>query len=251
MRILTALTGLVAGLSVLAAATPARAFEVGTPEQQQPYRSAQNFAFELRFGPYKPQIDDEPALAGRKPYEQAFGTMPRLLVAMELDWQTFRIPHLGTIGPGLGVGNTSMSTKVTTVSGRPSGDETSLDVIPVWGVGVLRADVLWRELGVPFVPYAKLGVAVARWKATNSGDTSVASGVSGKGTTWGANAALGLQFSLDALDSGAARNMDNMLGINGTYLFAEYYWLGLNGIGQSAPLRVGTTSWTAGLVFEM
>jgi hypothetical protein len=251
MRFLSALAGLLAGASVLALAPSASAFEIGTPAQERPFRSAQNFAFELRFGPYKPQIDDEPALNGKKPYEQAFGTMPRLLVAMELDWQTYRIPHLGTIGPGLGVGYVSMGTDVRTVSGRPSGDETNLSITPFWGVGVLRADVFWRELGFPLVPYGKLGVAVARWNATDSGDTAVSNGVSGKGTTWGANAAVGLQFALDALDPGAARNMDNMLGINGTYLFAEYYWLGLNGIGQSAPLRVGTASWTAGFVFEL
>ena len=245
------LCALLAGLGVVASATPAHAFEFGTPEGKQPYRTAQNFAFELRFGPYKPQIDEEPALGGKRPYETAFGTMPRLLIALELDWQMLRIPHLGTLGPGLGIGQTSMSTSVKTVSGRESGDETSLEINPLWGVGVLRADVLWRELGVPLVPYGKLGIAVAPWRASNSGETASAGNVSGKGTTWGTQAAVGLMFALDALDPGASRTMDNTLGINGTYLFAEYYWLGLNGIGQSTPLRVGASTWTAGFTFEM
>lgn len=245
------LLGLVAGLGVLGSAAPAHAFEFGTPESKSPYRTSQDFAFELRFGPYKPQIDEEPALAGKRPYETAFGTLPRLFVGLELDWQTLRIPHLGTIGPGAGLGYTSMSTPVKTVSGRESGDETSLEIYPFWGVGVLRVDVLWRELGVPLVPYGKLGVATAIWRSSNSGETASAANVSGKGTTWGTTAAGGIMFALDALDPGAARTMDNTLGINGTYLFAEYYWLGLNGIGQSAPLRVGTTSWTAGFAFEM
>lgn len=251
MKKSTFVAAVLAGGAALAFASKAHAFEFGTPEQKTPFRSAQNFALELRFGPYYPQIDEEPALKGQKPFERAFGTSQRLLVALELDWQTFRIPHVGTLGPGLGVGFASMSRPVKTVTGRASGDDTSLEVYPLWGVAVLRGDAIWRDLGFPLVPYAKLGVAVAPWRSANAGETSAANNVSGKGTTWGTQAAVGLQFALDALDPGAARNMDNMLGINGTYLFAEYYWLGLNGIGQSSPLRVGTNTWTAGFVFEM
>jgi hypothetical protein len=231
------------------AANDAHAIELGTPSSTHPYRSAQNFAFELRFSPYKPQIDEEPGLANA-PYHQTFGSMRRLLIQLELDWQTFRIPHLGTIGPGLSVGYTSMSEVVKTVSGRPSGDETALDVFPFYGVAVLRADVLWRELGIPFVPYAKGGMAMGLWRATNTGETAVANNVSGKGTTWGLYAAGGVALALDALDLGASRNMDNATGINNTYFFLEAYWLGLNGIGQTDALRIGTVSWAAGLAFE-
>src|SRR5262249_55084799 len=64
----------------------AAAFEFGTPPRQHPYRSGQDFALELRFSPYRPQVDDEPGLKG-KPFEQAFGDNPRLYVGLELDWQ--------------------------------------------------------------------------------------------------------------------------------------------------------------------
>lgn len=225
------------------------------PKPKTDFRSPQNFALEFRFGPYRPNIDDEAGLtkdaSGRGPYERAFGHMPRLLAALEFDWQLLRIPHVGSLGPGAGIGYTSMGTTVTTLSGRPSGDETSLEIYPFWGVGVLRVDVLWRDAHIPLVPYAKLGIAGALWRATNSGGTAQADNVSGKGTTWGTQAALGIMFALDALDPGAQRNMDNMLGINGTYLFAEYYRLGLTGIGQSKPLLVGASTWTAGFAFEM
>jgi hypothetical protein len=63
-------------------------------------------------------------------------------------------------------------------------------------------------------------------------------------------AAGGVALALDALDTGASRNMDNATGINNTYFFLEAYWLGLNGIGQADALRIGTVSWAAGLAFE-
>lgn len=244
-----------AAATAFAATTAAQAVELGTPASEHPYKSAQNFALELRFSPYKPQIDEEPALGGATPFANTFGTGQRLMIALEVDWQTLRIPHLGTLGPGIGVGTTSMSADAVTTSGRASGDETSLSIYPFWGVAVLRADVFWRNLGFPLVPYAKAGLGYALWTASNAGGTAEASDktgavVSGKGGSWGTQLALGLSFALDAIDTGASRNMDNATGINGTYVFFEAYWLSLNGIGQSNALRVGTNTWAMGLAFE-
>lgn len=234
--------------------SPSFALELGTPAREHPHRSSQNFALELRLSPYRPQIDEEPGLSGT-PFATTFGTSKRLLAALELDWQTLRIPRVGTLGPGLGAGYTSMSADALTTSGRASGDTTSLSIYPFWGVAVLRADTLWRDLGIPLVPYAKAGVGYALWTASNTGGTSEAkdkSGalVSGKGGSWGTQVALGVSFALDAIDQGASRNMDNATGINGSYLFFEAYWLSLNGLGQSNALRVGSNTWAAGLAFE-
>lgn len=243
-----------AAATALAASSNAHAVEFGTPASDHPYRSAQNFALELRFSPYKPQIDEEPGLTGT-PFASTFGDSRRLMMALEFDWQTFRIPGIGTIGPGVGVGYTTMGADAVTSSGRPSGDTTSLSIYPFWGVAVFRADALWRNLGFPLVPYAKAGLGYAIWSASNTGGTSEAkdrSGalVSGKGGSWGTQFALGLSFALDAIDQGASRNMDNATGINGTYVFFEAYWLSLNGLGQSNALRVGTNTWAMGLAFE-
>jgi hypothetical protein len=234
----------------LFASSDASAIELGTKATDHPFRTAQNFALELRFSPYRPQVDDDPELNGARPLADNFGTAPRLFIGAELDWQTLRIPHVGTIGPGLGVGLVGMSRNVQTATGRASGDETSLSIYPFWAVAVLRADAFWRDSGIPLVPYGKAGLGVALWRASNSGGTSSQENVSGKGTSWGTNFALGVAFALDALDPGASRNMDNATGINNTYLFIEAYWLTLNGIGQSHALHVGTNTWAAGLAFE-
>ena len=86
--------------------------------------------------------------------------------------------------------------------------------------------------------------------ASTTGGTSSFGGVSGKGTTWGTNTAIGIAFALDAIDQGATRNMDNAIGINNTYFYAEYYWLALNGLAQDKALYVGSNSWAMGLAFE-
>lgn len=227
----------------------ASAIEFGTPKSEHPFRSQQNFELELRFSPYKPNIDEESGLSGT-PFQDSFGDKPRVYAGLEFDWQTFRIPHLGTIGPGLSVGFVTMSRTAQTVTGRTSGDEYSLSIYPFALQGVLRADVLWRELGIPIVPYGKLGVGYALWRASNTVGTASANGISGKGSTWGPTFAIGGAFALDALDMGASRNMDNATGINNTYVYLEFYDYELQGIGQSHPLHVGTRSWAAGLAFE-
>jgi hypothetical protein len=248
------LSAAVATISVCVA-RDAAAFEFGTPPRQHPYRSSQDFCLELRFSPYYPQVDDEPGLkpdptTGQLPFAESFGDKARFYIGLEFDWQVWRIPYIGTIGPGLGVGTVTMSRNATTVSGRPSGDEYSLTIYPFYLSGVLRADGLWYERGFPLVPYGKLGLGYGLWRASNTGGTASADGVSAKGATWGTHAALGISFALDAIDTGATRNMDNAIGINNTYIYIEYYWLNLNGIGQTHALHVGSNSWAAGLAFE-
>jgi hypothetical protein len=243
--------GALVAAGVLLGASDARAVELGTPATEHPFRSAQNFALEIRVSPYYPQVDDDPNLNGARPFENNFGDKARVLISFELDWQTFRIPHLGTIGPGVGVGSVSMSRDVVTTTGRTSGDSTSLAIYPFWAVAVLRADVLWRDFGFPLVPYAKGGLGLGVWRASNSAGTAVSdTGVAGKGKSWGTNLAVGVAFALDSIDQGASRNMDNATGINNTYLFLEAYWLTLDGIGQSRALHVGSNTWSAGLTFE-
>jgi hypothetical protein len=183
-----------------------------------------------------------------------FGTSPRLLVSAEFDWQALRIPHLGTLGPGVGAGYTTMSANarftVPHNGSTVSGEDTSLDIFPLYAVAVLRADVLWREMGIPLVPYGKLGVGYSLWRASNTLGTSSFDGVSGKGHTLGTELALGLAFNLNVFDEYAAVNFDESMGVNNSYVFAEWTRADLTGLGQSNVLRVGGTNWTFGLAFE-
>jgi hypothetical protein len=217
------------------------------------YQSPQHFALEVRFSPYNPDIDSDPALHGATPYATAFGSPPRVLFAAEFDWQAARIPHVGTVGPGVGAGYVSVDRPAALappLSG-PSGEDTTLQIFPMYAVGVLRVDVLWREVGIPIVPYAKLGLGVALWRASNTLGTSHTQGVSGLGSSAGTQVAVGVGLNLNVFDEYAARNFDESAGVNNTYLFGEWARSDFNGLWfQQDPLRVGGTYWTVGLAFE-
>jgi hypothetical protein len=230
------------------------------------YESPQHFAFELRFSPWSPNVDSDPGLGRASPYASTFGSGALVFVGAEFDWQALRIPHVGTLGPGAGIGYTKASGNAlfAPYNGSPcheppeggpcltvSGETTSLEIFPMYVVGVFRADALWREAHVPLVPYAKFGLAYAIWRASNSLGTSSANGVTGVGGTFGTQLGLGLGFNLNVFDEYAAKNFDEAMGVNNTYLYAEYTRADLQGLGlQSNPLRVGTQTWTFGLTFE-
>ncbi len=217
--------------------------------EKQPKESPQHFEVEIRFSPYTPQIDSAPGITGT-PYEKSFGTSPRLLFGLELDWQALRIPHFGTIGPALSFGYTSASGNAVYASnGAASAESTSLEVFPFYGVAVLRVDVFEREFKVPLVPYAKGGVGVALWRASNDTGTSTSGGVEGKGSTWGTHFALGLGLSLNWIDRRSSAGLDRAIGINDTLLFFEWMWMNLDGFGSTDKLRVGASTFSAGLAF--
>jgi hypothetical protein len=251
-------TGALALLATLGAAGSARAQEdrldpLGGKEHG--IHSPQNFAIEIRLSPYHPDIDSDPALHGATPYQNVFGTAPRFFIGAEFDWQALRIPHLGVLGPGISGGYTHASDPAQFTmphnGSTVSGETTSLTIFPLAALAVLRVDVLWRDVGIPLVPYAKVGVAYALWKASNTLGTSSFEGVSGRGGSFGTHVAAGISLNLNPFDAYAAQNLDDSMGVNGTYLFAEWTREDYNGLGfQSDPLRVGGTNWTFGLAFE-
>jgi opacity protein-like surface antigen len=230
--------------------------------QHKVYESPQHFAIELRLAPFfYPDVDTDPSLGGCTPFKSVFGSGKTVLLAAEFDWQALRIPHVGTLGPGVGIGyatfsgNAPLAASATggclTSTSQASGESTSLNIYPFYGVAVFRADGLWKDLGVPFVPYAKAGLAGALWQATNTLGTSNYNGQKGQGYSMGAQLAIGIAFNLNVLDPYAAREFDESMGVNSTSLFAEWTDASLNGLGfQSDPLRVGGTMWTFGLTWE-
>lgn len=218
--------------------------------------SPQHFAAEIRFAAFTPDVDSDPSLQnGATPYKDTFGSAPRLEFGFEIDWQALRIPHVGTIGPGVSAGYTRASDPALFQQEHNgtlvSGEQTTLEIFPFYGVFVLRADALWREAGIPLVPYGKIGLGYALWRASNTLGTSNADGVSGEGHSLGTQFALGLAFNLNPFDVYAAQNFDDSLGVNNSYIFAEWTRSDLDGLGiQKNPLRVGGTGWTFGLAFE-
>jgi hypothetical protein len=254
----TLAAAVVATLAGLTASSPARAQEaVGSdlpPEtgRHHHFESPQHFVIEIRFSPFRPNVDSDPTLHGATPYGNLFGSTPRLMVSAEFDWQAFRIPHFGTLGPGVSAGFTSISAKApfkdTTLG--ISDENTSLGIYPFAVMAVLRVDEFWRGAGIPLVPYAKVGLSYALWRASNTLGTSSYQGVIGEGSSIGTHLALGAAFNLNVFDAYAAQNFDDAMGVNGTYLFAEVMREDYTGLGlQKDPLRVGGTNWNFGFAF--
>lgn len=215
------------------------------------FESAQHFALELRFGPYRPRVDNQ-FNGSAAPYQEVFGSKTRYLVGLELDWQALRIPMVGTLGPGLGWGYTSASGQalLTTGQGRAAQD-TSLTIMPMYLVGVLRADVLARKTPVPLVAYAKAGFGYALWWSNSAGSTShAADGRVARDASYGYQFALGGMFLLDSIDQNAAKEMDAATGVNNSYFFMEWYYSSLDGFGSGNQMQVGANTWMLGLAFE-
>jgi hypothetical protein len=224
--------------------------ELGSYGRSQ-YRqeSEQDLAVELRFGRYVPSVDD--GLPDR-PYATTFGDADRYYGGLEIDWQVLRVPYFGTISPGFGIGYTR-STGYARVdsTGELSEQPTSLSILPMYVVAVVRADVIVRETSVPIVPYAKLGIGYALWWIKSGEETAVAEdGRKGRGRSYGPQFALGAMLQLDWMDADDAQSADTSIGMNHSYVFAEWYRSDLDGFGSDDQLNAGTDTWMVGLAAE-
>jgi len=252
---------------VVVAGTETTSTEIGTDSvaaRQRPNDyTSQHFAMELRFGPYRPNVDDNLSVPV---YDAFFGDKARFMMGFEFDVQAWRAPHVGTIGVGLGWGYTQVSgaNKIPEGAAAPDNDvpvtqESTLNIMPFYAVAVARIDVLSREFHVPFVPYGKFGFSYARWWVKNGiglahsdppdspNNPTGAPQVPGKDASTGTQAALGIMFQLDWLERSAAVTLDNEASINNSYLFFE--WSASDYPGDQ--MDVGSSNWVTGLAVEM
>jgi hypothetical protein len=206
--------------------------------------SPQAWNLELRFGPYRPDVDSEFSARGSAahPYADVFGSKNHLMMQLELDRQLLRRLG-GTWAVGVGVGyfhatGAALASDLKT----PSGDQTGLRLIPLSAALVYRAEGLRERFGSPLVPYAKLGLDCTLWQMTDTSKPSA------DGRTFGWHAAVGVSLDLASLDPEAAHAMDQESGINQTALFFEGTRYSLDGFGSGTALHVGDTTWFGGLM---
>lgn len=236
-------------------ARPARAqtfaSEAELVEGNHRFRSPQRFAFELTFGPYRPDVDGE-FDGNRVPYAKYFGTADHLLIRGELDYQIWH--RVGSLGIGLGAGYFSVNgtAPVADQMGVFSGDQSTLKVVPMSLSLVYRFDYFLETRKFPLVPFAKLGLDYAYWQITDGNGNIATDGMGGRGRggTAGWHAAGGVALVLDFLDPDAAHDFDEDMGVNHTALTFEFFHSDISGLGQSNRLHVGDNNWTLGLLLE-
>ena len=94
-------------------------------EERANYRSPKEWAMELRFGPYAPDVDSEFAGKTRTPpynaapYKTVFGSKRHLMSQLEFDWQFFQA--FGSLAVGAAIGYYKVSAKAF----QPTNTETA------------------------------------------------------------------------------------------------------------------------------
>jgi hypothetical protein len=180
------------------------------------------------------------------------------MVRGEFDYQIWR--GFGSVGVGIAGGyyrNSANALLDNSADGTPSTSEelsagkTAITLVPLSVLAVYRFDVLAERFAIPVVPFAKFGLGYTLWWIEKSdGSLANVDGDEAMGGSLGLQINLGLALQLDVFEPTAAKNLDNDIGINHTYLFFEFWYQQADGFGSDKKLDVGDTTWQGGLAFE-
>lgn len=255
--------------AVYSQANPELADSLKRKNALPPTESPQRFAFELKFGPYLPDVDRNYTGNGFGPYATIFGETdstgktigkPKnaFYGGIAFEWQITK-KLAGPIGIGVqwsmvrDTAQAPLAVPPAEGSTRSAADKVKFSVMPIAIQAVYRFELLADKVRyVPFVPYVKAGVAYAFWWAKNgNNDIAVAkNGDKGRGGVWGWQMNLGMMLRLDFLERGTARRFDRTSGINHTYLFGEWQLARLSNFGRKGSMNVGDGTWLIGLAME-
>lgn len=216
--------------------------------------SPQTSSMEFRAGYYEPNIDRE--------FETTNKAKPFADIMTDGDWQMggsvdWRIWHgFGEFAMGLGADRWKHDGRSRTLSGTTTTDTTTLQIVPITVDLVYRFDVLAERWDFPLVPYAKIGGAYALWWMQDGvGNLShyVKDGktFTAQGGTGGFQGVLGMRLLLDVFEPQAARSFDIEMGVNHSYIFAEYRSLVLTDFGNPKSIDLSADIFSAGIAFDL
>jgi hypothetical protein len=230
------------GLAVFLTALPGEAQQASGEINQSP-RSG---SVEFRLGGYKPQIASGEGLE-TDPFQKVFGNSNLLLFEVEL--QRFFYQGIGSAGLSLSAGYAEKYAAALLPSGEASAERTGFHVLPIRLRGVYRFDYPAFHWGIPLVPYLKPGLVYTPWWVNKGGEIETVGDAKGQGGKLGWEVAGGVSFMLDVLEPRLARDFDSDLGINHSYLFAEYTYSKVNNFGGEG-LNLSDSYWMFGLALD-
>ena len=224
---------------------------LGDYDEESPRR----FLLELKFGPYRPNIDD--AFSGSKtPYRDYFGDDSFLLSAVQFEVEFYQ--DAGTLSAGVGMAFGSVSGTGKLADGSASSESTDLFLMPLNLSLSYHLDIFAEWWSVPLVPFVRGGFDYVVWWTTDGlGDVSDwaasqnASTKVGYGGVWGWHVGGGLKLLLDVMAPGMAKTFDTEIGVNNSYLFAEVVHLVADDFGAGDSLKLGDTTFLFGLAFQL
>jgi hypothetical protein len=253
-----ALMALIAALLVMGVGSRTRAQDKSHPGTDSDSGEAvsggvPNMQFQVRFGPYTPQVDSEKDLSG-KPFKEIFGGGSEMLFELGLDYEIWR--GFGVVSVGGSFGFVQYLGKGRTQSGDKSSDTTVFNLVPFrLNVGYTFDKLMdwWR---IPFEPYVVGGLDYYVWWVLDGvGDIASYEDESGKSYTarggiFGGHFSVGLKLLLDVLDQEAASHLENQVGVMNSFFFAEYSMSWIDQFGASGHMNVGDQTFMFGLMME-
>jgi len=209
-------------------------------------------SFELKFGAYTPDIDSE---TGVTAYDDIFGEESMFLTRIEYDYQFWQGFGSLAIGGEFGYGKVSGKGREVATDSK-SNDETTFNMLPM-SIGLIyHLDVLALRWDIPLVPFVKVGIDYNVWWITDGVDDTATfededgETFEGEGDTWGYHASIGLKLLLDIFAPTMAQTFDNEVGVNNSYLFAEYVYSDISDFGSDKSFQLGDSTFLFGLAFE-
>lgn len=227
------------------------------PSTETRSESPRNMLTEVRLGSYYPWVDRPlDCTPGSCPYQSILGGA-MLLVELEVERELFQA--FGTASLGASLGYAEKYGHASTTDGS-TGEATGLRILPMKAIASYRWDWLAHKHGIPLVPYLKFGFQVVHWWVMKGNQTESVGTAAGAGWSYGLVGAGGLSFMLDPLDPRLARDFDTGMGVNHTYLFAEFNIAEVNnfgakklnsaGVAQPATLDLSSRYAMFGIAFE-
>lgn len=213
--------------------------------------SPRTMMFEFHGGAFGPDVDS--SVEGGTPWADVFGESMTLL-RIHLDYEMWQ--DFGTLALGGGLGYGWVNGTALSLEGEATEDEVGFNVAPFTVSLVYRFDWAAIEHGIPFVPYAKVGLSATIWWATDAKDdianTRGPDGEerTGAGLTFGWHVGAGLHFLLDIFSSSMATQFDEESGVNNSYIFIEYLHSQVDDFGSDTSINLSADALSFGLAFE-
>ncbi len=227
----------------------------------------QRFEFEFKMGPYLPNVDRKYDGPGLGPYATLFGETNAMGVAIDQP-RAFPMPAFafeyqivylaGPLGLAAQLGffrDKAKALLTQPMPGDPSvrseADDVAFGMVPLALQVVYRFEYGADRARIPLVPYAKFGPAYAFWwTRSGSGNIARTEDSKGLGGVWGFQLNAGGMLRLDFLEPNTAKRLDQITGINHTYLFGEFQLTELSNFGARNSISLGDATWFAGLAIE-
>lgn len=219
--------------------------------------SPRTASLDIRFGYYLPAIDSEFADngTGKTPYGDVMKESA-LHKGITVDW--LLVDGFGELSMGFGAGWWEQTGTGKSYDGSSTEDKTTLTVFPFTVDLSYRFTVLAEKFNFPLVPYGRVGAAYGVWWVTNGLD-EVAQFTAEDGTlskaqggVAGLHWSVGMRLLLDVFEPQAARGFDMELGVNHSYLFAEFQRLSLNNFGgDKKAFDLSDDIFHVGLAFDL